>query len=43
MVYVKAPGGGRDARKESACSIASDVATGVMKMRGGPNARQWVV
>ena len=43
MVHVKAPGVGRDTRKESVSSFASNVVIGVMKTRGEPNARQWVV
>ena len=43
VVYVKAPGGGRDACRESVGSIASNVVVGVTKTRGGLNARQWVV
>ena len=43
MVPVKASGVGHDARKESGCVVASDVAIGVAKMRREPNARQWVV
>ena len=43
VVAVEASGVGRDACKEGICSIASNVAVGVVGVGEEPNVRQWVL